>query len=1023
MLLFCFTTIVSVHCILTEQSIDDPSSLFSTISRNITSPNADYHSALLIFEMLASQGYVPAQRMAGFFHGTGLGFGNGYYRNTSSIDWGKMLMYNTFAAKYNTDAMKSLAYHYSDGIHESIGGPINDCGFAAQLYSELAEKTLKESLDLYTSPEVETAWLFVIPPCRAGVFEEPCLNVSQLRKDSEKYITSHSSIADLFELTSSHTPQGKALVGKIQYLSNPEKAYALLNEVADEVPEARGTLGIMHLYGLGIEQSIADARAHFHAGEMADDLVSISGLAFIEFMEGNYEEAKKYALRAASRSSQHGSYLYGLLDILAPPPLHQNIVEGEAYLEAASISGHLTARLHYANLLIEKRADLLLNNGKGISGQGQNIHALRLAGDVGFEPGDHFCKRSLTLLKSIISISPSQNKRITQAMKGSFEAYKRGLFEKHSIAQIEWMRRGKEEQARNSEDTDKNKLPSRTDEETESEISVEDRTQQVHVDKQREKIVTHQYTDEEKDAWRSVLDLAALADTGNVYANEALGELCLHSVGGGAPCLGGMRSVDYLLQAVRLGSQPAHILLGDYLYSIGLNKLAALMYSYGIRQYNPFRREVVMPFRPKEFDIEFPYESSLKSDQDPDVRDFVGMRDQINPKHGTLENLKRSVTDIKQGGISQVFGMALSLFKKGRDWIMSFGLRSVHAQGRLIGEADASFKLALMVARGDIGVRFGADVIQTPFDPTKNMTEYTKSLAEKRRKERASQQTKNNTKPNDQEHKTEQHEEPEQDSTQTDEAIRERRRKRMRRMERDRKAAGKSLANELGEFLVELDLPAPDELSLIDMSEYDEENNSTQAPEDKCPRGSECFKTLQEKRRQIIRQLFGMSSTKMHTANDLFLFLYYAIVFRYVTEFSEDGGPFATSTLILIASVILFFISALIIIAKKCDTVEEEPEDEGNMAELNPAPFLDDQQEPDDPNLQEEEEGEEAQSDEPSFQELEDGTVEVVAPVIQDPDQDDIHHREVDLSDVNEQTTLVEPTEKVSDETTKDHED
>jgi hypothetical protein len=45
---------------------------------------------LKIFEEVGGKGYGPAQKMAGFMHETGLGFSKGFFRNSSSIDWGKV---------------------------------------------------------------------------------------------------------------------------------------------------------------------------------------------------------------------------------------------------------------------------------------------------------------------------------------------------------------------------------------------------------------------------------------------------------------------------------------------------------------------------------------------------------------------------------------------------------------------------------------------------------------------------------------------------------------------------------------------------------------------------------------------------------------------------------------------------------------------------------------------------------------------------------------------------------------------
>ncbi|KAA6325734.1 MAG: hypothetical protein EZS28_054032, partial [Streblomastix strix] len=165
-----------------------------------TSPAADYYSILRRFENLASLGYVPAQRMAGWYHSVGLGFSKGLYRNTSSIDWDRSLLYNTFAAKYNTDAKLALATQISKGLQDSLGGPARDCSVAEQILSEVAEKILIEALQIFYSPEVRTAWLFVVPPCLVGIQEDICLNATSQPDDSYAYIENMKELTQLHSL-------------------------------------------------------------------------------------------------------------------------------------------------------------------------------------------------------------------------------------------------------------------------------------------------------------------------------------------------------------------------------------------------------------------------------------------------------------------------------------------------------------------------------------------------------------------------------------------------------------------------------------------------------------------------------------------------------------------------------------------------------------------------------------------------------------------------------------------------------
>eukprot|EP00770_Monocercomonoides_exilis_P000590 MONOS_586.1-p1 / transcript=MONOS_586.1 / gene=MONOS_586 / organism=Monocercomonoides_exilis_PA203 / gene_product=unspecified product / transcript_product=unspecified product / location=Mono_scaffold00009:191223-192527(+) / protein_length=435 / sequence_SO=supercontig / SO=protein_coding / is_pseudo=false len=160
-----------------------------------------------------------------------------------------------------------------------------------------------------------------------------------------------------------------------------------------------------------------------------------------------------------------------------------------------------------------------------------------------------------------------------------------------------------------------------------------------------------------------------------------MGEICLRSEGGNMPCFGGMRAIDYLFSASQLGSPVALLLLGDYLYSLGLYRHAGFLYAQVGLQYNAFTQTIAMPQRPKEYMIRYP-----KGITSPSPMNWV-----------------RSLTH----------------------WLLSPTIHSIDGDPRGYGkqrahsttESDALFKLALMVARGELGVKGGADVLSTPFDP------------------------------------------------------------------------------------------------------------------------------------------------------------------------------------------------------------------------------------------------------------------------------------------------------------------
>ncbi|KAA6384993.1 MAG: hypothetical protein EZS28_019482, partial [Streblomastix strix] len=542
------------------------------------------------------------------------------------------------------------------------------------------------------------------------------------------------------------------------------------------------------------------------------------------------------------------------------PGVEKNVEEAEQQFEIASLQMHMAARLHLAQLIMERRERILEGGeekGKVLKeGTGAQRTTMKILGAEGWEGGDYLCKRSLSLLETIIKLSPILNKRIERGIQGAYKSYKLGLINDHNDAQQEWIK-VKEREIKEKEIEE---ILQREKVDQNEDIKIKEKDDKQKGKKKETKklsILDEEYTEEEKDAWKGFLDLAQLADMGNRESNEIMGELCIRSLGSGdVPCLGGRRGVDYLLQATYLGSKSALIILGDHLRSIGLPRHAVILYQQAARSTSPYKHKIPQPMKPAEFMIKYPGSQLGKRNWAWVMKKNKQKQEQVKRQQeqnmNKKDKQKENGEDLKENGKEMDYSLG---------WMLTFTLHATGFEEDIIAECDALLKIATLVARNEVGLRSGSDVIKTPFDikREKQIEDQIKRLQkEEKQKEKMNEKEKQKEKEEmekqkDYKQKQEKDQQQEQKDPQQEHVLSEeeqQKQKIIQRMKRQyyyqqfKKDQIASLAEELGEFFIEIDVPDADELSFIKVDYGMRQQNGQNSTEEKRKRKSWFRKTF-----------------------------------------------------------------------------------------------------------------------------------------------------------------------------------
>ncbi|KAH7832165.1 uncharacterized protein MONOS_956 [Monocercomonoides exilis] len=805
------------------------------------SPTSDYSSILSALEEGAANGHAKSQEYAGLFNSIGLGFKNGFFRNSSSINWGNAMMYYAFAAEHSLTAKKLLAFQLTSPFSQNFGGFSEDCEYAAQLYSEISEQTLVSCQKSFLFPDIETSWLFVIPPCVEQQANDSCIDVKQGLNINVKNARKYNEFVSLIQSLGFVEENSMSTYEKRLFLSDFETGFQSLSSLPEKSGRVHCLLGIMYMYGLGTEISLQDAHAHFVAGIAKGNTRSYVGLAFLKIMEHDYGHAYKLARAAANEGEYEGMYLAGILSLIGPSPVKRNMDYAEQMLNKAALNEHLTATYHYANILLQRRAMLIYQHrleAKGYKISEDMMHELNygklsfyngfnfFSGSNWYEKGDHLCKEAIRLLQMVSSASPNTTKSFVKSAHGISNTVKMGLIRKHNKAQQAWMEYGLMEELQksnasyseietdiNMQSRNKNSLPSQFSKKSQKALK-----KQIETYKKNEK-----NNKKETEVWSDFMEAVSLAMQGNVEILTQIGEACMKSEGGDKPCVGGMRGIDFLLVAAKHNSHPALLLLGDFLRSLKLYRQAAFMYVQASRSITPFR--------------------------------FKG-------PYSREKNMNEIARAVPQKSINLV-----EWVKSLSHWMLSPTIRSIKVEHRLVGEGDALIRLALMVAKKEIGVRWGCDVVRQP------NSKHDTNVSTKEKSESAEYNSTNDS---------------------LDEMLE----------FGDFGDEVRMNSEKYSVFMTELNIPEPDMLSSSSVNDTFQRN---------------CFHSTAmetKKRKEVIQQLFGMAMLKVKRMKLFLHVMYYVIIMIYFTDYreiyssmthrvSKAFGNISWDTYVLIFSVII----------------------------------------------------------------------------------------------------------------------